>query len=87
MAAPIDKVTVGNVTVAVFENMVGKGKDAFSSKSVTIQKNYKDKDGKWKSTNSFKPSELFYVIMALQTILDRVYRKEDIDKIDFAGAE
>ncbi len=83
MSSPVDKITCGNVTVAVFENQVGKGKDAFTSKSVTIQKNYKDKEGKWQSSTSFKPSELFFVIQALQVILDRIYRKDEIDKVDF----
>jgi hypothetical protein len=87
MGAPIDKITFGNVTLAVFENTVGKGKESFTTKSVVIQKNYKDKDGKWKSTSSFKPSELMYVIMACQDMLERIYRKDDIETVDFSEAE
>lgn len=79
--APIDKLTVGNVTLSVFENMVGKGKDAFTTKSISIQKNYKDKDGKWNSTTSFKPSELMYVILACTKILEKIYLRGEIDEV------
>ena len=85
--APVSKVVVGNVSVAVFENVVVKGKDQFTAKSVTIQKSYKDKDGEWQSSNSFKPSELFYVIMALQKTLDKIYRKDEVDSVEFPDVE
>lgn len=84
MAAPVDKITVGNVTLSVFENTVGKGKEAFTSQSVTIQKNYKGKDGKWASSSSFKDSELMYVIMACQERLRKKYfRDNQVTEVTF----
>lgn len=83
MSSPVDKIVVGNVTLAVFENTVGKGKDQFTTQSVVISKNYKDKDGKWNSTSSFKANELMYVQLAIQEYLRKKYIKEQITEVDF----
>jgi hypothetical protein len=83
MSKPIDKFVVGNVSLAVFENVVGKGKDQFTTQSVLISKNYKNKEGKWESTNSFKPSELVYVQIAIQEYLRKKYVREQVEEVTF----
>lgn len=79
---PVDKIQVGPVTLSVWENVVTKGKDEFTNTSVSFQKSYKDKDGKWQTSQSFKDSELLYVIMACQERLKRKYLKEEISEVD-----
>jgi len=79
--APVSKVNVGSVTLSVWENEVGKGKDAFTTQSITIQKNYKDRD-EWKSTGSLKFNELIYVILACQKALMDKYNREEVDFLD-----
>lgn len=80
--APVSKVNVGSVTLSVWENQVGKGKDAFTSYSISIQKNYKGKDDKWQSSGSFKYSELPMVIMACQKALNDKYVREEPDFLE-----
>jgi hypothetical protein len=75
--APIDKIVVGNVALTIWENVVGKGKDSFKSFSINIQKNYKDKDGTWKQTGSFKYSELPYITLAVEEALRRKYLRQN----------
>ena len=79
--APTSKINMGPVTLSVWENEVGSGKDAFTTQSITLQKNYKDKDG-WKSTGSLKYSELMYVILACQQALIDKYHREEVDFLD-----
>jgi hypothetical protein len=81
MAAPVNKISVGNVTLNVWENEVGRGNDKFTVQSVSIQKNYK-KDDKWESSSSFKHNELPFVIMACQKALEDKYLKEEVNFLD-----
>jgi len=83
MSAPVKKYSFGSVQVAVFENEVGKGKDKFVSQSVSINKSYKDKDGKWQQSGSFKFSEIPLLIMALQQAMMDKYKREEVDSVDF----
>ena len=84
MAAPIQKVVKGNVTLAVFENTVTSGGKTFTTQSVTIQKSYKDnKDGKWKNSTSFKPNELMFVQLAIDEFLQKHFDKKQIDEVEF----
>lgn len=77
--APVHQIKVGSIALSVWENEVGKGKDAFTAQSVSIQKNYKDKNGEWKSSGSFKFTELMNIIIACQEALKFKYLKEDVD--------
>jgi hypothetical protein len=81
MAAPVNKISVGNVTLNVWENEVGRGNDKFTVQSVSIQKNYK-KDDKWESSSSFKHNELPFVIMACQKALEDRYLKAEVNFLD-----
>ncbi len=81
--APVNKVTVGNVTVSVWENTVKvKGKDPFTTQSISVQKNYKDGD-EWKSSSSFKFSEIPLLILALQKAYADKYIRDDISEVTF----
>jgi hypothetical protein len=54
MSKPIQTLREGNVNAAIFENESVKGK----FRTATIQLRYKDKDGEWKTGNSFGAKDL-----------------------------
>ena len=78
MSAPLYKIKVGNVSVTIWENQGrdNQGRD-FTTQSFQVQKDYQQKNGDWKSTNSFKASELQYVILACEEALRWKYLKND----------
>ena len=82
--APVDKINVGTVQLVVFENEIGTGKDAYKTASVSISKSYKDKNGRWQRTTSFKDTELMYIILACQERLKHKYLKDQVDEVEFA---
>lgn len=79
--APVTKINVGNVQLSVWENEVGKGKDKFTTTSISLNKSYK-KDDEWKTSTSFKYSELPFVIMACQRALENKYMKDEVDELE-----
>ncbi len=86
--APVNKYNYGSVSVAVFENEIGKGKDKFTTQSLVISKNYFDqKEKKWKSTQSFKYSDIPMIIMALNEAMQEKYsrtnKSNEVDQVDF----
>ena len=48
----------GNCVATIFRNKICKDGEEFSVKSIVLQKNYKDAEGKWQSTNSFNINDL-----------------------------
>lgn len=48
---PVEKIRVGSVLATVWAQEGG-------FYNATLERNYKDKDGKWKSTNSFSVDDL-----------------------------
>jgi hypothetical protein len=83
MAAPTKKFNVKDITISVWENE-GKTKDGktFTSQSLTIQKNYKDREGKWQSGNSFRFDDIPYLVDALGQAFAFKYRRGEIDDLE-----
>ncbi len=66
MAKPLLKVRAGSVTATVWNNTRKfNGKDV-DIKSVCIERNYQDKQGKWVGTSSFQTRDLPKVILVAQ---------------------
>lgn len=66
MAQPLDKIKSGSVTCTVWTNeRVFDGKKV-DIKTFQINKNYKDKEGNWKATDSYGSRELADVIIVTQ---------------------
>ncbi len=64
---PFDKKRCGRAHVTVWENVIkGKDGETFKSYSYTIDKNYKDKEGNYKTTNIFQEREVPGLIFALE---------------------
>ncbi len=58
MSEPEKTFNVGNCRAAIFANEIKKDGKTAIIKKATIQKIYKDKDGKWQSNNSFGVNDL-----------------------------
>ena len=69
---PVFKARRGNVVATVWEKEA-EGKDGkFMSQTVTVQKNYKDKDGNWQSNTSFNKAETFLLREVINDAIDFV---------------
>lgn len=71
--APIKKVKVGGVEVAIWENSSKEGKKFFTT---TMERNYKAGE-EWKKTNSLGVDDLPKAILALQEAYHFVAIKEN----------
>jgi len=78
MAKPIKKFSAGGVQVAVWENEGKEGKQFYS---VSIDRRYKDKNDEWKSTNSFKATDLPKAVLALNKAYEYLTLKDDDVKL------
>ena len=72
---PIAKFKAGNVAVAIWENKIGND----TVLKVTVQKQFQDKQGNWKSSGSFARNEIPLAVFCLQEafkeIIDRQNRQ------------
>lgn len=73
MSAPVKKITVGSVQAAIWENNAAQGN---SYHTVSLDRRYKNKNDEWKSTNSFRVSDLPKAILALQKAYERLAVKD-----------
>ena len=69
------KLNVGEVSVAVWENVIKKDGREFPVQNVTIQRRYKDGE-EWKSSQSFRPADLPKAILALEKAWESLVLKE-----------
>ena len=58
--APVAKIRVGSVTASIWENNGENG----TRSSVTFQRSYKDKDGKWHNSDSYNIGDLLELAKA-----------------------
>ncbi len=63
MTIPIKRFGAGAIQVAIWEN---EGKEGIKYNTVSLQKNYKDKNDEWKSSSSMKANDIPKAILALQ---------------------
>jgi len=76
MSKPEKIFNQGNCKAIIFENEIEiKGKTV-KFKKVEIQKSYKDKNGKWKSTNIFGVNELPKLGLAITKAYDYLTGKD-----------
>jgi hypothetical protein len=56
---PEKKFNISGITATVWKNDgLSKTGEAISFRTVTFEKNYKDKDGSWKATNTLRINDL-----------------------------
>ena len=67
MTQPEKKFRAGNISATIWKNeQTNKDGKAFEYFSVSLDRNYTDKDGNWKSTNSFRALDLPKAALVLQ---------------------
>jgi len=59
MAQPEKNIRLGNCGASVFVNEIQGANGSFTKRSVTLQKHFKDKEGKDQYTNSYDLNDLF----------------------------
>ena len=79
MAKPVAKFRAGQVSAAIWENEVTvNGKKAVMLKA-SVERRYKDKDGQWKSSNSFSRNEIPLAVYCLQKSFEHIIEGQQED--------
>lgn len=78
--SPVHKITVGGVSIAIWENDSDKGFKTYSLGPPT--KNYMSKDKQWKTTNNIKAAEILAAITAYQRAFEWLYVKDTSNFFD-----
>lgn len=74
MASPVKQFKSGSIQVSIWENMSKAGHEF---ESISLDKRYKDSNGEWKSSHSFKVSDLPKAIICLQKAFEFLSLRED----------
>jgi hypothetical protein len=69
---PIAKFKAGQVSAALWENEIEAGGRPATILKATIQRRYKDTDGRWKSSTSFSRNEIPLAVHCLQKAFDKM---------------
>ena len=80
---PVAKFAAGQVAAAIWENevMTRSGKKLTMLKA-SVERRFKDKDGQWKSSNSFSRNEIPLAIYCLQKSLEHIIEsRKDEDEM------
>ncbi|MAG08440.1 hypothetical protein CMO89_03130 [Candidatus Woesearchaeota archaeon] len=74
---PEKKFRAGAVCATIWENM-GKTKEGEPTayKTISVERNYKDKNDEWKSTNSFRVNDLPRLSLVLSKAYEHVALKD-----------
>ena len=70
MAQPEKVFKQGCCSASVFVNTIDKDGRQINVRSVSLQRSYKDRDGKWQTTSSYGVNELPKLIMAATKAYD-----------------
>lgn len=77
MAQPVAKFRAGGISCALWENEVstqnGLKREVLKA---TIERRYKDKNGEWKSSNSFGRNEIPLAIFCLARAFEKIIGEE-----------
>ena len=67
---PVKKIAAGSVRAAIWENDIEVNGVTKTILKVTVDRRYKDKDGQWKSSQSFSRNEIPLAILCLSKAFD-----------------
>lgn len=73
---PEKKFVAGPISVTVWNNKTEKNGEEISFPTITIDRNYKDKEGNWHSTNSLRSTDLPKASVALNKAFEFLTLKE-----------
>jgi hypothetical protein len=69
---PVAKFRAGQVSAAIWENEITVNGRKATMLKATVERRFKDKDGQWKSSNSFSRNEIPLAIYCLQKSLEHI---------------
>ena len=76
MAQPEKKFKVGACSASIFVNDVNTENGKVTMKSVSLQRAYKDKEGNFQHTTSFKANDIPKAVLALNKAYDYLVSEE-----------
>ena len=77
-STPLKKFRAGSVTAALWENEAKvNGRDVRMLKA-TVERRYKDKNGNWKSSNSFSRNEIPLAVYCLERAFDSIIEEQNV---------
>jgi hypothetical protein len=72
MTRPVAKFRAGQVSAALWENEITVNGRKATMLKATVERRFKDKDGQWKSSNSFSRNEIPLAIYCLQKSFEHI---------------
>ena len=77
MAQPEKSFRHGAISASIFDNEVAMNGRKVTVHKVSIQRAYKDKNGKWQNTNSYGINDIPKLIVAVSKAYDYLTARED----------
>jgi len=78
MSKPLKKFRAGQVSCALWENQAEVNGRTVMMLKATVERRYKDKEGDWKSSNSFSRNEIPMAIYCLQKALEAIIEQQNV---------
>ena len=83
MNKPLKKFRAGQVSCALWENEITvEGGRSVQMLKATVERRYKDKNGEWKSSNSFSRNEIPLVKYCLDKALEAMIEERSSDSVE-----
>jgi len=74
---PVEKFQAGQINAALWENEIEVNGKTVPVLKATVQRRYKDKSGKWQSSNSFGRNEIPLAIYCLQQAFEKIIETQN----------
>ena len=82
MSRPLKKFRAGQVSCALWENEIPvEGGRSVNMLKATFERRYKDKNGEWKSSNSFSRNEIPLVKYCLDKAFEAMIEERSSDSV------
>ena len=83
MALPEITFRHGPCSASVFENEYTRGDETFTTRTVSFQRRYMDKDGNWQTTNSLKVNDIPKACLVLSKAYEFLTSNSQEDQEEF----
>jgi hypothetical protein len=85
---PEKKIRAGAVSATIWKNKADSNGKTVEYSTISLDRNYKDKEGKWQSTHSFRANDLPKAQLVLGKAYEYLMIKEhDSDEIEVENVE
>ena len=73
---PVEKFRAGQVSCALWENEINVNGTVKTVLKASVSRRYKDKDGNWKTAQSFSRNEILLAVYCLEKAFDAIITSE-----------